>query len=124
MNKKIRNDIVLIGILSLTAVAAGLSILLNAQKKGVTASVYVQNKLVERIDLSKKENKYYYVQGTHTLVTIHTHDGAIAVVDGNCPHHDCENQGYVSQCNIPIVCAYNGLYIEISGVRYDDVRAG
>ncbi len=122
--KKIRNDIILIAILLFIAIGGLIPLLLLQKKDNLTAKIYVQNDLVETIDLSKKEDKYYYVNGTHTRLRIHTHDGAIAVLEGNCPHHDCEKMGYVNTTNRPIVCAYNAVYIEIVGSSYSDVEVG
>ena len=125
MDKKLlRNDIILSVTLLLTAASAVFTILVTQEKTDLTAKVYVQNDLVESIDLSKKEDKYYYVKGLHTMVTIHTKDGGIAIVDGHCPHHDCENMGYVTTTNRPIICAYNAVYVEIVGPSYSDVGAG
>ena len=122
--KKIRNDIILIAILLAVAIGTLIPILLTRKNKNLTAKVYVQNQIVETIDLSKKEDKYYYVTGTHGIVTIHTKDGAIAIVDSNCPHKDCIHMGYVKETNRPIVCAYNAVYIEIVGAKYNDVEVG
>ena len=125
MDKKVlRNDIILISSLLVITVGTLIPVLILQKKDNLTAKVYVQNDLVESIDLSKKEDKYYHVKGTHSMVTIHTKDGAIAIVEGNCPHLDCENMGYVRTTNRPIVCAYNGVYIEIVGAKYSDVEAG
>ena len=122
--KKIRNDIILIAILLAVAVGTLIPILLTRKNKNLTAKVYVQNQIVETIDLSKKEDKYYYVTGTRGIVTVHTKDGAIAIVDSNCPHKDCIHMGYVKETNRPIVCAYNAVYIEIVGAKYNDVEVG
>ena len=53
---------------------------------------------------------------------IHTHDGAIAVLESNCPHQDCVHMGYVSETNHPIICAYNQVYIVIEGDSNYDAR--
>ena len=106
------------------AIGALIPILLTRKNKNLTAKVYVQNEIVETIDLSKKEDKLYYITGTHGIVTVHTKDGAIAIIDSNCPHHDCINMGYVKETNRPIVCAYNAVYIEIVGAKYNDVEVG
>ena len=83
MDKKIlRNDIILISSLLAVTVGTLIPIMLLQKKDNLTAHVYVQNDLVESIDLSKKEDKYYYVMGTNSRVTIHTKDGAI-VYTGN-----------------------------------------
>ena len=122
--RKIRNDIILIAVLIVLALAALIPLLLTRKNKDLIAKVYVQNEIVETIDLSKKEDKYYYISGTHGIVTVHTKDGAIAVVDSNCPHHDCINMGYVKETNRPIVCAYNAVYIEIVGEKLNDIEVG
>ena len=55
------------------------------------------------------------VKGINGYVHVHTHDGAIAITESNCPHQDCVKMGYVNTSNRPIVCAYNGVYITIEG---------
>ena len=113
--KKLRNDIILIASLFLVAIICLVVILVNSNKKNLVAKVYYQNQVVEAIDLSKKEEADYYVEGKHGKVHIHTHNGAIAVTESSCPHQDCVHMGYVSQTNRPIVCAYNAVYIIIEG---------
>ena len=120
--RKIRNDIILIIVLLVITIGTMIPLLLLRKRNNLTAKVYVQNEVVETIDLSKKEDKYYYINGTHGVVTVHTKDGAIAIVDSNCPHHDCIHMGYVKEINLPIVCAYNAVYIEIVGAKYNDVE--
>ena len=85
------------------------------------AKVYVQDTIVETIDLSKKEEKYYEIDGLKTKVKIHTKNGAIAIVESGCPHKDCINMGYVSQPGKPIICAYNAVSIVLEGTSQDDV---
>ena len=122
---KFRNDFILIISLLVTAIVALSVVLILRKKNNLVASVYVQNEIVETIDLSKKEEKDYYVEGLHGTVYIHTHDGAIAIVESNCPHQDCVKTGYVSTSNRPIICAYNAVYITISGgTATNDVEAG
>ena len=68
----------------------------------------------------KNEDKDYFVDGKHGKLHIHTHEGAIAVLESNCPHQDCVHMGYVSDTSHPIICAYNAVYITI-GVSPNDV---
>ena len=118
MDKKIlRNDIILISSLVIAAGAGLTAVLLTRQSKNLVANVYLQSDLIEIIDLSKKEDKYYTVQGLHTEVKIHTKVGAIAIVESGCPHKDCIYTGYVSQTNRPIICAYNGISIMITSTQ-------
>ncbi len=123
MNKKVlRNDLILIASLLILAIISLVLVLTLKTKKNLQAKVYVQNEVVEVIDLSKKEEKYYYVQGLKGLVHIHTKNGGIAIVESSCPHQDCVNMGYVYETNRPIICAYNAVYIVIEGKANYDVE--
>ena len=123
--KKLRNDLILVGSLLLVAISALITINIISKNKNTSnliATVSVQNTVVEVIDLSKREDKHYYVEGLHGQVHIHTKDGAIAILESNCPHQDCVHMGYVSDTSHPIICAYNAVYITI-GVSPNDVDA-
>ena len=113
--KTLRNDLILI--LSLFVIAAvSLVILISTRRKeNLVAKIIVNNNVVEVIDLSKKEENDYYIDGLKGTLHVHTHDGAIAVVESNCPHQDCVHMGYVSESGRPIICAYNAVYIVIEG---------
>ena len=116
MNKKVlRNDLILIGSLLIVAILSLVLVLSLRKKNNLQAKVYVQNEIVEVIDLSKKEEKDYIVKGLKTMVHIHTKNGGIAIVESGCPHQDCVNMGYVYETNRPIICAYNAVYIVIEG---------
>ena len=121
---KLRNDIILVASLLLAAVIALVVVLTTRKKDNLIAKVYVQDVIVETIDLSKKEEKDYVIQGIHGEVIVHTHDGAICVKESNCPHQDCVHAGYVSETNRPIICAYNAVYIVIEGQADYDVVVG
>ena len=76
MDKKtLRNDIILIALLLLVMVIALVIVLATRQKDNLVATVSVQNEVVETIDLSKKEETDYYIEGLHGTVHIHTKDG-------------------------------------------------
>ena len=123
--KKLRNDFILVGSLLLVAISALITINVISKNKNTSnliATVSVQSTVVEVIDLSKREDKHYYVEGLHGQVHIHTKDGAIAILESNCPHQDCVHMGYVSDTSHPIICAYNAVYITI-GVSPNDVDA-
>ena len=124
MKKEYRNDIILVASVLLIAIIALVIVLTTSKKDNLVAKVSVQNEVVEVIDLSNKEERDYYVNGTHGVVHIHTKDGAIAVVESNCPHQDCVHMGYVSETNHPIICTYNEVYIVIDGNSDVDVEIG
>ena len=120
--KQLRNDIILIGSLLLVAVICLVLLLTNRSKENLMARVYVQNEVVETIDLSKKEDADYYIDGLKGKLHVHTHDGTIAVVESNCPHQDCVRMGYVKESGRPIICAYNAVSILIDGESTNDVE--
>ena len=123
MDKKtLRNDLILIGSLLLIAIISLVVLLSTRIKDNLVAKVYVQDTIVETIDLSKKEEKDYTVHGINGDLTIHTRDGAVCVSKSNCPHQDCVNMGYVNVSNRPIICAYNAVYIVIEGNATFDVE--
>ena len=116
MDKKLlRNDLIVICSLLLVTIITLVCVFVFRTKKNLIAKIHVQNEVVETIDLSKKEEKDYLVKGINGYVTVHTHNGSIAIVQSNCPHQDCVKMGYVSTSNRPIICAYNGVYITIEG---------
>lgn len=125
MDKKVlRNDIILIASLLLVAAITLIVVLCTRVKTNLVAKVYVQDQIVEVIDLSKKEDADYVIDGLKGKVHIHTHDGGIAVTESNCPHQDCVHMGYVKETNRPIICAYNAVYIIIVGQSANDVEIG
>ena len=120
--KQLRNDIILIGSLLLVAIICLVLLLTNRSKENLMARIYVQNEVVETIDLSKKEDADYYIDGLKGKLHVHTHDGAIAVVESDCPHQDCVRMGYVKESGKPIICAYNAVSILIDGESTNDVE--
>ncbi len=119
--KKIRNDIILVVSLLLVAIVSLVVVLATRRKTNLVAKVYVNNQVVEVVDLSKTEDSDFYIDGINGKLHIHSHDGAIAVLESNCPHQDCVKMGYVSETNKPIICAYNAVYIVIEGASSGDV---
>lgn len=123
MNKKtLRNDLILIISLLVIAITSLIIVLVNRAKNNSIAKVMVQNEVVLKIDLNKEND--YEVEGLKGKVHIHVKDGAIAIVESNCPHQDCVNMGYVKESGRPIICAYNGVTIIIEGDSNYDIEVG
>ena len=122
--KKLRNDIILIISLLLVASLTLIILLNRIQRTNLIAKISVQNDVVETIDLSKGEDNYYVINGKNGTLKVHTHEGAIAVVESNCPHQDCVKMGYVNSSGHPIICAYNAVTIVIEGITNSDVELG
>lgn len=125
MDKKtLRNDLILIGSLLLAAIIAFVIVLTTRTKNNLVATVRVQNQVVLTIDLNKENDSHYYVDGTNGKVHIHVKDGAIAVIESNCPHQDCVHMGYIKESGRPIICAYNCVSITIEGSSSNDIEVG
>ena len=122
--KKLRNDLILIGSLLIATTIALVVILSTRIKTNLVAKVYVQNNVVEVIDLNQKEVRNYDIEGINGHVHVRAKNGAIAIIESNCPHQDCVHMGYVNTTNRPIICAYNAVYIVIEGTTYNDVVVG
>ncbi|MBE6133845.1 MAG: hypothetical protein E7178_04170 [Erysipelotrichaceae bacterium] len=122
--KKLRNDIILVLSLLVIAVVSLVVVNVNANRTNLIASISVQNNVVEKVDLSRNEEKDFYIKGLKGEVHVHTKDGAIAIIESNCPHQDCVKMGYVKESNHPIICAYNAVYIVIDGQSNYDVEIG
>jgi len=122
--KKLRNDIILVVSLLLVAVVSLVIINVNANRTNLVASISVQNNVVEKVDLSRNEEKDFYIKGLKGEVHVHSKDGAIAIIESNCPHQDCVKMGYIKESNRPIICAYNAVYIVIEGQSNYDVELG
>ena len=120
--KKLRNDLLLIIPLLVVAIIALVVVLTRKTDKPLVAKVYVENTVVQTINLSDKEERDYKIQGKNGELVVHVHDGKIKVLQSNCPHQDCVNQGEVSDTNHPIICAYNEVYIVIEGQSNYDVE--
>ena len=123
MDKKtLRNDIVLIASL-LVAAAVALTIILTRPKiTPKQANVYVQNTLVETIDLSLDTDADYYIDGLKGKVHVKRKNHQVGIVESSCPHKDCINMGYISTVGRPIICAYNAVMIYIEGVASYDIE--
>ena len=93
-------------------------------KTNLIAKVYVQNDVVEVIDLTKNEENIYEIEGINGKVYVHSKKGAIAITESNCPHQDCVHMGYVTTTNKPIICAFNAVSVIIVGTATNDVEIG
>ena len=122
--KNLRDDLFLIFSLLLVASVSIIVTINHRDRHNLLASISVKNEVVEVIDLDRVGEKDFYVDGLNGRLHIHTHDGAIAVLESNCPHQDCVKMGYVKEGGHPIICAYNAVTINIKGATPNDVDVG
>ena len=124
MKKTLRNDLILIGVLLALILGGLLAVLLTRKKDNLIAKIYVQNELVQTIDLNSEKDREFEINGTKGKLIISIKNYSIGVKKAECPHQDCVHTGYVNETNHPIICAYNQVYIIIEGDSSYDARIG
>ncbi len=113
MNKKVKNDIILVAVMLVVA-AAGFVIFSLTAKTGDVAVVSVDGITVERLPLDQNcEKRIESGSGGYNVVVIR--DGVATVSDASCPDHICVNHRPVSNESETIVCLPNKLVVEIVG---------
>jgi len=86
------------------------------KNEDLIASVFVEKALLATYDLSKETTeRTIEIEGKYTPMTLGLKKNAIAVLESGCKSQYCVHQGYVSAANHPIVCAYNEVYIALTG---------
>lgn len=101
MNK---NDIKLIIILLLFIIVL---LLILRPKSSNTASVYYEDKLIQKIDLTK--DNIYTFDGYNGKVVVEVKSNKIKVIEENSKNHICSKQGY---SNV-IICLPNKIIIKV-----------
>ena len=131
-------DFLLLGLLVVGTGAGFLVREATASQKGteLTATLYLEGNLMaipgedgknrNPISLSQiHDYQEIVIQGRKTTLTIGLKHNAIAVVSSRCPGQECVHVGWVSKPNHPIVCAHNGVFIEVvSSTPSDEIIIG
>ena len=86
---------------------------------GNTADVYIDDKLVQTIDMTVNDTYEFNTdRGSNTVVVEY---GKISVGDADCPDKVCVNMGWKSRRGETITCLPHKLVIEIQGGRERDI---
>lgn len=108
----------------LIVAASLLLVLLNsvfATNEPLMAFVYVENVLIDKLDLKVDQTKTY-LQTDYTVfkgdITIEIVDEKVRVEKETSPLKYCSIQGYVSDPGKPIICLPNAFYVVIMGTSY------
>lgn len=110
-NKKLRSDLILVGVLLVISLSALLFYFVN-RTEGSTVLVSVDGKRVAEYPLSVNCT-YYINNGTNVLVI---EDGYAYISEANCPgYQDCVEEGKKCFVGEQIVCLPNKVTIEIVG---------
>lgn len=108
-----KRDFIALVVVALVVALSFLIVGLN-NKKGKTANVYLEGKIVKQIDLSV-DGEYEIKEGFVVVVV----DNKISVKETDCDDKTCLHMGETNSSGKPIVCAPNGIYIKIEGDSED-----
>lgn len=105
-----RNDLILIGVLMIFSLIP-LAMHSNSEKN--FASVKVDGVIIRKLDLSIDETFTVETSGGKNIVVIK--NGAVSVVEADCPDKICVRRGAIKNSNETIACVPHKLLIEIAG---------
>ena len=83
------------------------------------AEIYLDGKLYKTISLY--ENTEFTVHSEYGSNKIRVANGAIAVIEADCPDKVCISSGAVSSGIVPIICLPHRLEIRIISTEADDI---
>jgi hypothetical protein len=94
--------------------AAGAGAYLLRGGGGTMADIYVDGELYRKVDLSAVAVPYdITVRSKYGYNVVHVENGAISVVESDCPEQICVQQGAITDSRVPIVCLPHHLVIQI-----------
>lgn len=80
--------------------------------RGGIAEIYSDGILVETVNLNEDTEFTIYSDDSNYNV-FKVADGCIGIIESNCPHKDCINQGFISCNNETIVCLPHKITVRI-----------
>jgi hypothetical protein len=121
-----KTDIIII--LAIIAVSAAVWLAYNSMfsKRPAKAEIYYYSKLVETIDLTKREKRSFSVPQDKNVVFHIDKEGNIGFVRSDCPDKVCIHAGMLHTVGQSAACLPNGLVLKIvpaNGRNEDDLDA-
>ena len=113
-----KRDIVLAAVLLILGVT-GVLIVKYGLKSGNTADVYIDDKLVQTIDLSVDDE--YTFQTDKGSNTVEVRNGAVSMKSADCPDKVCVRMGTKNRNSETITCLPHKLVIEVHGGQEQEV---
>ena len=113
-----KRDIVLAAVLIILGVT-GVLIVKYGLKSGNTADVYIDDKLVQTIDLSVDDE--YTFQTDKGSNTVEVRNGAVSMKSADCPDKVCVRMGTKNRNGETITCLPHKLVIEVHGGQEQEV---
>ena len=113
MNKKIRNDLILISLILVISIV-GFLLFTFSLKTGESAVVTVNGDKVASFSL--KEDITEKITTEYGFNEIKIENGQVRVITSDCPDKICANHRQISKAGETIVCLPHKLVVEISEV--------
>ena len=111
-----KGDLLAIGLVIVLAALVILCFLPSGSTQTGQAVINLGGETVETVDLS--QNRTIVLEGQYRNV-IRVEDGAIAVVESDCPGQDCVHSGSIRHQGRILVCLPNALEIRITSAEED-----
>ena len=126
-NKKYKYDTIFIISLLFIIISISIITLLSNKSENLKAEIWYKDNIIDVIDLSQVDNyeeniKEYNLD--NNIVKVKYKKNAIRVIDSTCPNHICEQAGYTTMVNKPIICMEIGFRIVLVGIDTFDVVVG
>lgn len=86
----------------------------------LVVNVFVENKLIDTLDLSVNQTKTYLKADYPVFIddiTLEIKDGKVRVEKEESPYHYCSIQGFTGIVGQPVICLPNSFYIVIEGLK-------
>lgn len=113
-----KRDIVLAAVLLILDIT-GVLIVKYGLKSGNTADIYIDDKLVQTIDMSVDDE--YTFQTDKGSNTVEVRNGAVSMKSADCPDKVCVRMGTKNRNGETITCLPHKLVIEVHGGQEQEV---
>lgn len=113
-----KRDIVLAAVLLILGIT-GVLIVKYGLKSGNTADIYIDDKLVQTIDMSVDDE--YTFQTDKGSNTVEVRNGAVSMKSADCPDKVCVRMGTKNRNGETITCLPHKLVIEVHGWQEQEV---
>ena len=113
-----KRDIVLAAVLLILGIT-GVLIVKYGLKSGKTADIYIDDKLVQTIDMSVDDE--YTFQTDKGSNTVEVRNGAVSMKSADCPDKVCVRMGTKNRNGETITCLPHKLVIEVHGGQEQEV---
>lgn len=119
--KKIRNDIILVCVLLVIAVAGYFIVNMFVYKEGSSVEIYSDSELIKTLSL--REDTEYEINVDNHKNIIKIENGSVSMIDADCPDKLCEKQGKINKNGMSIICLPNKIVVKINSNTDMDVDA-